>query len=110
MGLTQWFDHPGLRIALGACTLAALLAGCGGGSSSAGGGASGGSSENTRDSGPQQTTLTVAASDADGDALKYEWRVTAGTVDNRNAPTTVWKLPSGPGLHFAYVTVGDGRG
>ena len=72
------------------------LAACGGG--------------NERDSGAQQTTLSVAASDADGDALSYQWRVTAGTVDNRLAATTVWTLPAGPGLHFAYVTVADGRG
>lgn len=77
--------------------LGITLAACGGGG-------------NEGDSGPQQTTLTVAASDADGDALSYQWRVTGGTVDNRNAATTVWTLPEGGGLHFAYVTVGDGRG
>lgn len=77
----------------------ALLAGCGGG----GGG-------NARDSGPEKTTLRVDASDADGDTLRYEWRVTGGTIDNRNARETTWTLPSGPGLHFAYVVVSDGRG
>ena len=70
----------------------------------------GGGSGNGRDSGPQQTTLSVAATDADGDALTYEWRVTAGTIENRNASQTVWTLPAGPGLHFAYVVVSDGRG
>lgn len=72
--------------------------------------ACGGGSGNERDSGPQQTTLSVAASDADGDALTYEWRVTAGTIENRNASQTAWTLPAGPGLHFAYVVVSDGRG
>lgn len=75
------------------------LPGCGGG----GGGTPG-------DSGPDRTTLSVAASDAEGDALHYQWRVTAGTVEDRDAPTTTWTLPPGPGLHFAYVTVSDRRG
>jgi hypothetical protein len=73
------------------------LAGCGGGGS-------------PKDVGPDKITLTVAASDADGDALQYEWRVTNGSVENRNARSTVWTLPQGPGLHFAYVTVTDGKG
>lgn len=76
-----------------------LTAGCGGG----GGG-------NARDSGPAKTTLRVDATDADGDALSYEWRVTGGTIDNRNARETTWTLPDGPGLHFAYVVVSDGHG
>ena len=33
-----------------------------------------------------------------------------GSVENRNARQTVWTMPDGPGLHFAYVTVSDGRG
>ena len=70
----------------------------------------GGGTGNSQDSGANKTTLTVAASDADGDALHYQWRVTAGTIENRDAPETVWTMPDGPGLHFAYVTVSDGRG
>lgn len=80
------------------CALGLALAACGG------------STGNDRDSGPNKTTLRVEASDADGDTLQYQWRVTAGTVENRNARETVWTLPDGPGLHFAYVRVGDGRG
>jgi hypothetical protein len=72
--------------------------------------ACGGGTGNERDSGSQQTTLSVAATDADGDTLSYQWRVTAGTIDNRNAKQTAWTLPTGPGLHFAYVTVSDGKG
>jgi len=94
------FDMRKLQLALCTCPLV-LAAGCGGGSGSGG---------NDRDSGPQQTTLSVAVSDADSDTLSYQWRATAGTVDNRNAATTVWTLPAGPGLHFAYVLVSDGRG
>jgi hypothetical protein len=86
---------PVLALAL---ALALTLAACGGGTG------------NERDSGPQQTTLSVAASDADGDTLRYEWRATAGTIDNRNSSQTTWTLPAGPGLHFAYVTVSDSKG
>jgi hypothetical protein len=91
------FDMRKLQLALCACALV-LTAGCGGGRG------------NDRDSGPQKTTLSVAASDVDGDALSYQWRVTGGVIDNRNASETVWTMPAGPGLHFAYVTVSDGKG
>lgn len=82
--------------------VAALASSCGGGQ--------GGSTGTLQDSGPQQTNLQVQASDADGDTLSYQWRVTGGTVENRNSSSTVWTLPPGPGLHFAYVMVSDGRG
>jgi hypothetical protein len=90
-----------LRTALSFTVLSAVLA-----LSSCGGGGTG----NARDSGSEKTTLRVQASDADGDALQYQWRVTAGSIDNRNAPETIWTLPPGPGLHFAYVIVSDGKG
>lgn len=70
----------------------------------------GGSTGNSRDSGLDKTFLSVEASDADGDALQYQWRVTAGSIDNRNARETVWTMPAGPGIHFAYVAISDGRG
>ncbi len=70
----------------------------------------GGSSGNSQDSGANKTYLAVSASDVDGDALHYQWRVTAGTIENRDSPQTVWTMPDGPGLHFAYVTVSDGKG
>ena len=72
--------------------------------------ACGGGTGNDRDSGPNKTTLSVEAADADGGTLHYQWRVTAGTIENRDAAQTVWTLPDGPGLHFAYVRVSDGRG
>lgn len=77
---------------------AAVLAGCGGGTGS------------DADSGAAKTTLSVQASDADGQPLQYQWRVTGGRIDNRNAASTVWTLPDGPGIHFAYVLVADGHG
>lgn len=86
---------------VGACA-AALLVSCGGGGAA--------STSSDRDSGVNKTYLSVDVSDADGDALQYQWRVTGGTIDNRNAKETVWTLPDGDGLHFAYVMVSDGRG
>ena len=79
--------------------LATALSSCGGGSTG-----------NERDSGATKTTLTVQATDAENQALKYQWRVTAGSIENRNTAQTVWTLPDGPGLHFAYVVVSDGMG
>ena len=70
----------------------------------------GGSTGSERDSGINKTYLSVEAADADGDALHYQWRATGGSIENRNSPETVWTLPEGPGLHFAYVTVSDGKG
>ncbi|RZI86813.1 MAG: hypothetical protein EOP38_00520 [Rubrivivax sp.] len=75
-----------------------LLASCGGGASS------------EKDSGANKTYLRVEAADANGDALSYQWRATAGVIENRNSKETVWTMPDGPGLHFAYVTVSDGKG
>jgi hypothetical protein len=82
------------------CAGSVALASCGGG----------GSTGSERDSGINKTYLSVEASDADGDALHYQWRVTSGSIENRDAKETVWTLPEGPGLHFAYVTISDGRG
>ncbi len=90
--------HGRSGLALG-CVVAGLLSACGGADTG-----------NALDSGAEKTTLSVAASDADGDSLHYQWRVTGGTVDNRDSATTVWTLPAGPGLHFAYVVVSDGKG
>src|SRR6187431_2128767 len=70
----------------------------------------GGSTGNSRDSGINKTYLSVEASDVDGDTLHYQWRVTGGSIDNRDAKSTVWTMPSSRGIHFAYVTISDGRG
>ncbi len=93
---------PTLAARMAAVALVATgITSCGGGSSSTG---------TVADSGINKTTLRVEATDADGDALQYQWRVTAGSVENRNARETVWTMPDGPGLHFAYVVVSDGKG
>lgn len=78
--------------------VALLLTSCGGGTGT------------EQHSGTNKTYLRVQASDADGDALQYQWRVTSGRIENRNANETVWTMPDGPGVHFAYVTVSDGKG
>ena len=86
-----------------ATLLAVILTGCGGGGT-------GGSTGTVKDSGPGKTYLRVEVSDPDSDTLQYQWRATAGFIENRNSRETVWTMPDGPGLHFAYVTVSDGRG
>ncbi len=70
----------------------------------------GGSTGNSRDSGIDKTFLAVEASDADGDSLHYQWRVTAGSIVDADSATTVWTMPPAPGIHFAYVTITDGKG
>jgi hypothetical protein len=59
---------------------------------------------------PPIVQVSVQASDANGSTLHYEWRVTEGTIVAADAPTTRWTLPAGPGLHFAYVLIGNGKG
>lgn len=93
--LRQW---DCLSAILGAVLLGGVLSGCGGGTG------------NPTDSGTNKTYLSVEASDPDGDALHYQWRVTGGSIENRDSSQTVWTMPDGPGLHFAYVTVSDGKG
>jgi hypothetical protein len=84
---------------LGGLPLIGALSSCGGGSSG-----------NPTVSNLSQTYLSVDATDADGDALQYQWRVNGGTIQNVNSNQTVWTLPDGPGLHFAYVMISDGKG
>jgi hypothetical protein len=63
----------------------------------------------TVDPGPT-VTVTVAASDPGGHPLHYRWRSTDGDLHDADAPSVVWVLPPGPGLHFAYVLVSNGFG
>jgi hypothetical protein len=42
--------------------------------------------------------------------LSFEWRSTDGRVVDQNSPTTTWTAPDGPGLHFVYVLVKNGKG
>ena len=59
---------------------------------------------------PPVVTVSVTASDTTGGTLRYRWKSTDGIIINANSPTTTWTLPNGPGLHFAYVLVSNGKG
>ncbi|MGB4205515.1 MAG: Ig-like domain-containing protein [Bacteroidales bacterium] len=54
-------------------------------------------------------TVTVVASDPDGDALTYSYTVTGGSVSGTGANVT-WTAPSVEGAHSINVTVSDGKG
>ena len=55
-------------------------------------------------------TVSLQASDTSGGTLHYRWKSTDGTIQIVDATTTTWTLPTGPGLHFAYVLVSNGLG
>lgn len=61
------------------------------------------------DTGPT-VQLSVVASDPNNYALRYDWRVTDGKLLSATGPNATWMLPTGQGLHFAYVLVGNGMG
>jgi hypothetical protein len=54
--------------------------------------------------------LDVDASEFFGNSLTYQWRATDGQIITPNSKTTNWTLPNGPGIHFAYVLVSNGKG
>jgi hypothetical protein len=60
--------------------------------------------------GERRVRVVVVASDSAGHPLSYRWRSTDGVIEDVNSPSTTWWLPSGPGLHFAYVLVSNGVG
>src|SRR5436190_13410206 len=57
-----------------------------------------------------KVTVSVSASDPAGNPLTYRWRSTDGRIIDQDAPSTQWTLPPGPGIHFAYVLVSNGKG
>jgi hypothetical protein len=57
-----------------------------------------------------QSVVVQVSVVAIGSGLSYRWKSTDGTIVDINAPSTEWTLPDGPGLHFAYVLVANGRG
>jgi hypothetical protein len=59
---------------------------------------------------PIQVKVHVVVSSSGGGTLSYQWRSTDGTITQANTPTTTWTLPDGPGIHFAYVLVSNGKG
>ncbi|HPK05159.1 MAG TPA: PKD domain-containing protein [Bacteroidales bacterium] len=54
-------------------------------------------------------TVTVVASDSDGDELTYNYNVTGGAVSG-TGPNVTWTAPSAEGAHSVNVTVSDGKG
>lgn len=92
----------GVSLAM-ACVTLELLSGCSKSSSET-------SNSPPVADGPLTATLSVSATDPDGDALTTEWAVTSGTMAAGPNGTVKWTLPTGGGTHFAYVTVSDGKG
>jgi hypothetical protein len=64
------------------------------------------------DDGPYfyRPTVQVSVTATGNGQLHYQWRATVGRISNVDAPITSWTLPSGPGLHYAYVLVSDHHG
>lgn len=58
----------------------------------------------------QSTTLSVTATDADGDALSYAWTATAGTLANATTANPTWTAPTTEGFYTVNVSVTDGKG
>ncbi len=54
--------------------------------------------------------VSVEAIESAGNRLHYAWRATDGKIVDVDSSVTTWTLPPGPGLHFAYVLVSNGRG
>jgi hypothetical protein len=54
--------------------------------------------------------LRVEAGEDFGNPLTYQWRATDGHIVDQNSTTTEWTLANGPGIHFAYVLVSNGKG
>lgn len=89
-------DTMFLRASLGTVTTFLLIggvAGCGGGT-------------------PVGPTvhLAVAATDPNNDPLTFQWKTTDGQLLNVQGAAADWKLPPGPGLHFAYALVTNNKG
>ncbi|MGC9317986.1 MAG: Ig-like domain-containing protein [Armatimonadota bacterium] len=102
--------------------LTALLAGCGGGGGAGGG--EGGPSPPQGNEGPRITSLssdatalwpggntsvTVEATDDDGDALSYAWKASRGSIQGSGA-TVTFAAPASEGSAIIEVTVTDANG
>ena len=60
--------------------------------------------------GPTVTVAVKAHPGQSGDALHYRWLSTDGSILDQDAPTTIWKMAPGHGLHFVYVLVSNKKG
>jgi hypothetical protein len=61
------------------------------------------------DSGPT-VHLAATATSTTAAALNFQWKTSDGSLLNVNRAQADWLLPPGPGLHFAYTLVTDGKG
>ena len=57
----------------------------------------------------ETVTVTVSATDPDGDPMAYAYVPTAGGIVG-DGPSVSWISPSSPGAHSVNVIVSDGRG
>ncbi|RKH78234.1 PKD domain-containing protein, partial [Corallococcus sp. AB045] len=57
----------------------------------------------------QTVTLSLSASDADGDALTYAWTADGGAFGNASVANPTWTAPATPGNYSLDVVVSDGR-
>jgi hypothetical protein len=55
-------------------------------------------------------TLSVVASDPDGDPLAYDWTCSAGSLIPRTSATVIWAAPESSGTATIAVTVTDDSG
>ncbi|HEX2121199.1 MAG TPA: hypothetical protein VHL59_06100, partial [Thermoanaerobaculia bacterium] len=55
-------------------------------------------------------TLRPQVTDADGDALQFDWTANAGTITAAADGTASWQLPAFPARLRAYLIVRDGKG
>jgi len=69
-----------------------------------------GLAENSAPGGSRTVQVSVSVMDSSGGRLHYRWHSTDGSIENIDAPSTAWRLPGGPGQHYAYVLVSNGLG
>jgi hypothetical protein len=55
-------------------------------------------------------TVSVAATDPDGDSLSYQWSVAGGTIEDSSTNPIKWTTPNTPGDYDITVEASDGNG
>jgi len=57
----------------------------------------------------ETSTVTVTASDPEGDPLTYAWTANGGGIQSESGNGAVWKAPSATGSYTVTVSVSDGH-